>query len=236
MDNWFEALATSGALSGDARRDLVEQGFAVVPGPIPYDRIPSVAIAYEQVLASADSADVRVGSTTTRITDFVNRDPVFDPLYVYPPALDAACALICRPFRLSTMHARTVRAHVAAQELHMDFEPQADGWPMLGFIYMVDEFRPDNGATRFVSGSQGRAERPSDAETVQLACGPAGSLILFNGSVWHGHAANTTPQPRRSIQGAYIRREASSGSNLPERMRPDTLARITPLARYLLAV
>jgi hypothetical protein len=32
--------------------------------------------------------------------------------------------------------------------------------------------------------------------------------------------------PRRSIQGAYIRREAPSGENLPERMRPDTLARV----------
>ena len=55
-------------------------------------------------------------------------------------------------------------------------------------------------------------------------------------SVWHGHTANSSDEPRRSIQGAYIRREAPSGVNLPERMRPETLARISPLAKYVLAV
>lgn len=30
----------------------------------------------------------------------------------------------------------------------MDFERALEGWPMLGFILMVDEFRADNGATR----------------------------------------------------------------------------------------
>jgi ectoine hydroxylase-related dioxygenase (phytanoyl-CoA dioxygenase family) len=61
-------------------------------------------------------------------------------------------------------------------------------------------------------------------------------VIVYNGSVWHGHAANSTDKPRRSIQGAYIRREAQSGINLPARMRPETLARISPLAKYVLAV
>src|SRR5262249_50788192 len=149
---------------------------------------------------------------------------------------DASCAVIRRPFRLSTMHARTVRPDAAAQELHVDFDRDSDGWPMLGFIFMIDEFRPDNGATRFVPGSHRSEARPSAGAPEPLACGPAGSMILFNGSVWHGHSANRSRAPRRSIQGAYIRREAPSGANLPARMRPETLARIGPLARYLLAL
>ncbi|HEX8267022.1 MAG TPA: hypothetical protein VF596_16590 [Pyrinomonadaceae bacterium] len=55
-------------------------------------------------------------------------------------------------------------------------------------------------------------------------------------SVWHGHTANSSDEPRRSIQGAYIRREAQSGVNLTKRMLPETLARISPLAKYVLAV
>jgi ectoine hydroxylase-related dioxygenase (phytanoyl-CoA dioxygenase family) len=115
---------------------------------------------------------------------------------------------------------------------------------MVGFIFMVDEFRSDNGATRFVPRSHVRSTAPdktmddslSDYENQIVACGPAGSVIVYNGAVRHGHAANSSDEPRRSIQGAYIRREARSGINLPERMRPDTLARIGPLARYVLAV
>jgi ectoine hydroxylase-related dioxygenase (phytanoyl-CoA dioxygenase family) len=61
-------------------------------------------------------------------------------------------------------------------------------------------------------------------------------VVIYNGSIWHGHAANLSDESRRSIQGAYIRRDAPSGVDLPARMRPETLARISPLAKYLLAV
>ena len=61
-------------------------------------------------------------------------------------------------------------------------------------------------------------------------------MVVFNGSIWHGHTANRSGSPRRSLQGAYIRREAASGFDLPGRMTPGTLARISPLAKYVLAV
>jgi len=126
-------------------------------------------------------------------------------------------------------------------EIH-DFD--AAGWTMVGFIFMVDEFRCDNGPTRFVPGSHEWSNVPGDLvkdptadyDGQVQACGPAGSMAVYNGSVWHGHAANSTDKPRRSIQGSYIRREAQSGINLPARMRSETLARISPLAKYLLAV
>jgi len=38
------------------------------------------------------------------------------------------------------------------------------------------------------------------------------------------------------FQRDYIRRDAESGINLPARMRPETLARIGALAKYLLVL
>jgi ectoine hydroxylase-related dioxygenase (phytanoyl-CoA dioxygenase family) len=117
---------------------------------------------------------------------------------------------------------------------------------MVGFIFMIDEFRDDNGATRFVPGSHlwsevpqallGDRNRKADYPAQVLACAPAGSVMLFNGSVWHGHTANRSDEPRRSIQGAYIRRDAESGENLLVHMQPETLSRISPLAKYVLAL
>ena len=40
--------------------------------------------------------------------------------------------------------------------------------------------------------------------------------------------------PRRSIQGAFIPRNARSATNQAERIRPETLERIGDLAKYLL--
>jgi ectoine hydroxylase-related dioxygenase (phytanoyl-CoA dioxygenase family) len=244
MYDWFSVIGAGHELSAGAAQDLRDIGFVVIPGPVAVDGLARLAAAYDRAMASADSADVSVGSTTTRVHDFVNHGPEFDALYVYRPVLEACCRVIGRPFKLSTMLARAVRPRSPAQALHVDFERDTEGWPMVGFILMVDEFRGDNGATRFVTGSHEWATVPDglmndpqvDYEGQVVACAPAGSVIVYNGSVRHGHTANTSGEPRRSIQGAYIRREARSGGNLPARMRPETLARIGPLARYLLAV
>jgi ectoine hydroxylase-related dioxygenase (phytanoyl-CoA dioxygenase family) len=244
MDDWFSTIAAICELPPDALQELHDVGFVIIPGPVPPGGLAQLAKTYDIAVASASADDLREGSTTTRVQDFVNRGPEFDGLYLHRPLLEACCRVITQPFRLSTMHARTVRPHTPAQELHVDFGPDAEGWPMVGFIYMVDQFRHDNGPTQFVPGSHRRAtisDDPlrqcvvNDEECVQ-ACGAAGSMIIYNGSIWHGHSANRSSEPRRSIQGAYIRREAPSGSNLPARMRPETLARISPLAKYLLAI
>jgi ectoine hydroxylase-related dioxygenase (phytanoyl-CoA dioxygenase family) len=244
MHDWFSVIGAGHELSAGAAQNLRDIGFVVIPGPVAADGLARLAAAYDRAVASADSADVSVGSSTTRVHDFVNRGPEFDALYVHRPVLEACCSVIGRPFKLSTMLARTVRPGSPAQALHTDYERDAEGWPMVGFIFMVDEFRDDNGATRFKPGSHGWPTVPdglvndprADYEGHAVACGPAGSVIVYNGSVWHGHTANTSGEPRRSIQGAYIRREVRSGGNLPARMRPETLARIGPLARHLLAV
>ena len=39
---------------------------------------------------------------------------------------------------------------------------------MVGFIFMIDEFRPENGATRFLPGSQGASEAPGTLDDAGL--------------------------------------------------------------------
>lgn len=238
MDDWFSVIASSSELRKEAAQELGDAGFVVVAGPVAPAALPLLAAAYDAAVLSADPADFGVGRTTTRVHDFVNRGPEFDELYIHKPILGACCSVIGRPFKLSTMLARTLNPNSPAQELHVDFWRETDGWPMVGFIIMIDDFRTENGATRFVPRSHLWREVPSDLamdyEGQVSACGSAGSVIIYNGSVWHGHGPNVTRQPRRSIQGAYIRRDAKSGINWAACMRPETLSRIGGLAKYLL--
>jgi hypothetical protein len=244
MEGCLSGIMDGCDLPAGAGRELDESGFTVIPGPVPDGELAHLAAAYDAAIAGAASGDVKVGSSTTRVRDFVNRGPEFDRLYLHPPLLKACCRILNEPFRLSTMHARTLRPDMPAQDLHVDYERDSQGWTMVGFILMVDEFRNDNGATRFVAGSHmwdaGRPDHSGHLEADHrghtVACGPAGSMIVYNGSVWHGHGVNRSGQPRRSIQGAYIRRGAESGEDLPARMTPETLSRISPLAMYLLAI
>lgn len=243
MDEWFKALAAEADLPEGVARQLRDVGYLVIEGLVTQAKRAQLSEAYDAAVLAAHPDDVRI-SSSTRVHDFVNRGPDFDELYLYRPLLAACCRVIGRPFKLSTMLARTLEPGAPAQALHVDFQQDADGWPMVGFILMVDEFRSDNGATRFVPGSHLTTHVPGDVmedataghEGQRLACGSAGSIIIYNGSIWHGFTANRSAQPRRSIQGAFIRREAQAGFNLSARMRPETLGRIGVLARYLLGL
>jgi ectoine hydroxylase-related dioxygenase (phytanoyl-CoA dioxygenase family) len=126
----------------------------------------------------------------------------------------------------------------------VDVKHRADGWPLVDFIVMVDAFDAENGATRFVPVSHLQPREPGEVlpdlipghgEQV-LACGAAGSMIVFNASVWHSHTANRSLQRRRSIQGHFVPRHARAATDQAARMRPETFQRIGELAKYILGV
>lgn len=244
MDDLFRALAATGALPAAEASELRERGFVVIPGPAHGNGMELLAGAYEDVMTSATGGEIRVGSTSTKLSDLVNRGAAFDDLYVFPPLLDACCLVIGRPFKLSSLQTRTLRERTPAQELHVDVPRDSPDFPLLGFIVMIDEFRSDNGATRFVPGSHRWPGSPAEIlsdpwaayDGEVAACGSAGSLLVFSGSAWHGHGANSSSAPRRSIQGAFIPREGNAAVDFAARMQPDTHERLSPLARYLLSL
>jgi len=207
MSDWFKTLAAGNELPVHAAAELEERGFVVLPGMAAGESLERLTAAYTEAVTTATGDDVRVGSTSIKVSDFVNRGAAFDNVYVFPPLLEACCQVIGGPFKLSSFHARTLRRGAHAQELHVDVPRHSADWPLLGFILMVDDFRPDNGATRFVPGSHRWSGAPEETmsdvraahEAEVLACGAAGALLVFNGSAWHGHTANPSNRPRRSI-------------------------------------
>jgi hypothetical protein len=244
MSDWFSTLAAGNELPVHAASELEERGFVVLPGMVAAESLERLTTAYTEAVTSATGDDIRVGSTSTKVSDFVNRGAAFDNIYLFPPLLEACCQVIGGPFKLSSFHARTLRQGAHAQELHVDVPRSSADWPLLGFILMVDGFRPDNGTTRFVPGSHRWSGTPEDTmpdvraahEAEVLACGAAGSLLVFNGSAWHGHTANTSNWPRRSIQGAFIPRGGRAATDFAARMQPETRARLSSLAHTVLAI
>jgi ectoine hydroxylase-related dioxygenase (phytanoyl-CoA dioxygenase family) len=204
----------------------------------------TLVLAYDAAVASAADPDLRVGTTTTRVTDFVNRGAVFDDIYIYPPLLAACRQVIGAEFKLSSLQARTLRPHMPDQGLHVDVPRDSPDWPLLGFILMIDDFRADNGATRFLPGSHRWPGAPGDNDAslpgepggLVVATGSAGSLLMFNGSTWHGHGENRSSAPRRSLQGAFIPRIGRGGTDFGARMQPATRERLGPIAEYVLAL
>ena len=240
----FRRIRSSNTLPSQSVHRLVESGFVVIPGPASADSFNELIAAYDGAMAIASGPDFKIGSTTTRMSDLLNYGSVFHDIYVYPPLLEACSHIIGEPFKLSSYLARTLRPGTSSEQLHADLPRSSDDAPLVGFILMIDSFREENGATRYVPTSHNWADLPCDrlSDTRAkypgevLACGERGTMVIFNGAIWHGHTANITPNARRSIQGYFVRRSARSGFDFRNRLSPASCTRISPLARYLLAI
>jgi ectoine hydroxylase-related dioxygenase (phytanoyl-CoA dioxygenase family) len=238
-------MATADEARTALRAELHARGFCVLPNLVPTTKLARIAAAYDRAFGEATAPDLRLSSTggDRRLSDFVSRGAEFDDLYVLDPVLSACVDTFGPHFKLSSFHGRTVLPGAAAQRLHVDVRPDEDAWPLLAFIVMVDEFRSDNGATRFVPGSHHAEatdaregnQRPDDGAHV-LACGPAGSVVVYFGSTWHGYSANRSMGARRALQGAYVPRGGTAAVQWRTRLSLETIDRLSHSARRVLAV
>jgi len=195
-------------------REFIESGFVTLQRAIPPSRVAEICVAYDEIMEPSSSPEFKVGSTTDR--RHFGSEIALEDVSGYPLLLEICGQVICHPIKMRSLLGRTLRPRSPAQALHADIARDCADAPVVGFILMLDAFTPANGATRFIPRSQGWPDVPSDrlkdprldCEGEVLACGAAGSLIIFNPSVWHGHTANITPQARRSIQGYFGRGNA----------------------------
>ena len=210
-------------------------GFEVLPGPLAEPALVATRDVIVETLARADPGEVRIGSTSARMNGILGRVPALGALLDHAPLLAAAGTIIGGPFRLSSLHSRSLKPGAVAEALHQDVATGAEAWPLAGFILMLDPFTGQNGATRFAPGSRGLAEPPGGHPAEVTACGSAGSLIVFDGSTWHGHGANATAAWRHSVQGAFIPRSAAPAVDFERNLPAQVWQGLSAEARHLLA-
>jgi ectoine hydroxylase-related dioxygenase (phytanoyl-CoA dioxygenase family) len=92
---------------------------------------------------------------------------------------------------------------------HRDFPRYLDGYlASVNVFVAVDQFTEDNGATLLVPGTHQLAERPSDdhlrSNAVPAIC-PAGSLLVFDSTLWHAAGPNTSGRDRLAINHQFTR-------------------------------
>ena len=92
---------------------------------------------------------------------------------------------------------------------HQDFPRVLSGYlASINVLVAVDPFSADRGATWVVPGSQQRPEPPGapylTAAEVCAAC-PAGSLLVFDSTLWHRAGHNTSGHDRLAINHQFTR-------------------------------
>lgn len=85
MDDYFAQIRASQELPPQMVKQLAECGFLTITGPLSGTQFSELTDAYDQAMVEASGASLRIGSTTTRISDVLNFNPVFDEVFLFAP-------------------------------------------------------------------------------------------------------------------------------------------------------
>lgn len=162
--------------------------------------------------ATPTGRDEFSGFRTRRTGGLLGRSPTCRELVQHATVLDTV--------RATLAHATSIQLHLTqviavgpgepAQMIHrdqwaFDFFPFPPGYEVqCNTIWAMSDFTETNGATRVVPGSHRRADRLqlTQADTLPAEM-PAGSLLIYTGSLYHGAGANHSDSVRYGVNLTY---------------------------------
>ena len=172
-----------------------------------------------------------------RLTNLVNKDPIFDVCFTNPVVLAATLHALGDDFTTNSLNFRDPMGGYGLQRLHPDYEKGVEPGTYLkvNAVWLIDEQNSNNGATRLVPGSHLSGKHPRDCmrnhhdrHPQEIQCVyPAGTVVVFNAHVWHGGTCNISGQHRRTLHASYIKRGYPQQLNEREHILTSTLDRIS---------
>jgi hypothetical protein len=187
---------------------LARDGYLIIPSLLDMAEVDELKQALLPLLEHKGRNPFE-GHRTQRLYGVPEKTRATDALIAHPRVLALLDRLFLPNYLLSQCQVINILPGEQAQYLHADdlFYRVPRPRPALGAatIWAIDDFTEDNGATVLVPGShtwpEGRLPGPQDPR--QPALMPAGSVIFFLGTLWHGGGANHTQQPRLAVTCQY---------------------------------
>ncbi|HEX4541417.1 MAG TPA: phytanoyl-CoA dioxygenase family protein [Acidimicrobiales bacterium] len=183
---------------------LAERGYATIPDAIGAEQVRWARAELEGILSSTPSGrDDFEGRRTRRVYALFAKTRSLDSLALHPDVL-AILDRLLGAYQLSAPTGISIGPGEQAQPLHPDDAiyplPRPHDEVVVNVMWPLQNFTEANGATRIVPGSnRWTSERPGpDTPTVTVEM-PAGTALLYTGSVWHGGGANRTEDDRLGV-------------------------------------
>jgi len=188
---------------------LEEDGYAVVEDLLREPELSAARRDMRRVLAQTPQGrNTFEGSRTKRVYALFAKTRVFDAPAVHPLVLGVLDRVLGH-CQLSAPTGIEIGPGELSQVLHHDDAiyplPRPHAEVVLNTMWALDDFTEANGATRVIPGSHRWTAEQPDAHTPTVAAVmPAGSVLFYVGSVWHGGGANTTDRARLGVILEYV--------------------------------
>jgi hypothetical protein len=206
-----EELATRVAELGmeDNLKQMQEVGYTVLLDPAPLETTERVREAC--IRLAQETEGKRKGYSAPML---LGRDPVFEEI-VLNAKLMTMVEYMCGQGALISQFTASVRPEgTPPLPLHADQNwtpaPFPDHNQLLTACWACDEFTEAGGSTRVIPGTHKLKRHPTPDETkeskgaIAIEC-PAGSIAVWDGSVWHGNCARELPGDRVVVHMTYSR-------------------------------
>jgi ectoine hydroxylase-related dioxygenase (phytanoyl-CoA dioxygenase family) len=195
----------AGATVEDVVGLLKRDGFAIVERYLSPEDVRAKKEDLQRVLRSTPTgrSDFE-GFLTQRIYALFAKTRVFDAQAVDSLVLGVIERVLGQGFVLSAPTAINIGPGETAQNLHTDDivypVPRPHREMVVNTMWALDGFTEGNGATHIAPGSHLWTDQlPNERTQTIRAVAPAGSVIFFLGSVYHGGGANETQRPRLGV-------------------------------------
>jgi ectoine hydroxylase-related dioxygenase (phytanoyl-CoA dioxygenase family) len=237
-------------MNPEETRQLARQGYVVLENFMSPELVAGLRERVEELFeieGENAGSEFRQEAGARRLANLVDKGDLFQRMVAMPEILERIEAVIGPDFKLSSLNARSANPHSESdQPLHADMGgiPDERGYWVCNTVWLLDDFTPENGATRVVPGTHLLRKLPQDVlpdifaphPDQQLILGKAGTVVVMNAHAWHGGTANRTDLPRRALHAFYCRSDKPQQQYQKQLLRPETQVSLSPALRRVLAL
>ena len=245
----YELGVRDDTLSTEEKYSLDVKGYLPLENILPQKQIAPMIHRLDE-LAAIEGEDagkeLHQEGGTIRVSDLVNKGPMFEIGFSQPRVLAAIRHVIGPRFKLSSLDCRMALPGQGHQAFHADWRSGVEpgDYYVCNSMWLLDDFTVENGATRVVPGSHRSGKHPKDAledptqkhpEEIQLLAS-SGTVIIFNSHLWHAGGLNQTTTRRHGMLAYYCRRDHKQLTDQRKFIHPETHGRLNEAKRFILAV
>lgn len=191
---------------------MERDGYTVIADaiePALVDALAADILRLQAELQVRPAANLFEGVHTLRIYNLLAVGALYQSVPVHPSVLPLVERVLDRGCLVSSLSSISIGPGESAQPLHADDQliplPRPHVPIICNTMWALTDFTEENGATRLVPGSHKSAEAPvpfAPCDTIAAQM-KRGSVLVFNGSLWHGGGANRSDAPRLGLAMNY---------------------------------
>lgn len=234
---WQAATHSASNRTMDHIEQIGEVGYTILENVVPADLVDELVEDLDRLTAELKATPANnsfEGVKTTRIYNLLTHGKSWEKVPVLPGVLDVITGVLDEGCLVSSLSSIAIHPGEIAQPVHADDQliplPKPHVPIVCNSMWALTDFTEENGATRLVPGTHAGDHSPaygSKFETIPAEM-PKGSVLIWEGSLWHGGGANNSDATRIGIAMNYcagwVRQQENQQLGIPL----ETVAEFSP--------